>query len=173
MADLTPVAEPPSEVEQMRRTYLNHEASVKSIGTLYYLGAVFTGLGTAGGLAAIASGGRIGPIELFVWLFYAAVTVVLIVLGRGLYRLDRWVRIPVAVLAAIGLIGFPVGTIINGYILYLVLCRKGEVVFSDEYREVIRQTPHIKYRSSAGMIVVLVLILAFAALLIAAFLLSG
>ena len=57
-------------------------------------------------------------------------------------------RVPTGILSGIGLLGFPLGTIINGYILYLVFSQKGTTVFSDEYHAVIAQTPHIKYRTS-------------------------
>ena len=64
------------------------------------------------------------------------------------------------ILAAIGLIGFPVGTLISAYILYLLGCQKGVQVFSDEYAEVIAATPHIKYRSSKLVIGLVVLLVA-------------
>jgi hypothetical protein len=38
--------------------------------------------------------------------------------------------------------------LINGYILYLVFSEKGRRVFSPEYQEIIRQTPHVKYQTS-------------------------
>ena len=47
-----------------------------------------------------------------------------------------------------GLIGFPVGTLINAYILYVVFCEQGRMVFSDDYHEIIRRTPHIRCRGS-------------------------
>ena len=52
------------------------------------------------------------------------------------------------VLSAIGLLGFPIGTLISAYFLYLLVSEKGKVVFSDEYKEVIRKTPHIRYKTS-------------------------
>jgi hypothetical protein len=50
--------------------------------------------------------------------------------------------------SAIGLLGFPCGTIISGYLLYLLLSAKGEMVFSSAYKEVMQATPHIRYRTS-------------------------
>jgi hypothetical protein len=47
------------------------------------------------------------------------------------------------VLSGIGLLGFPIGTLINGYILYLFLSKKGRTVFAPEYQEVIEATPHV------------------------------
>jgi len=79
--------------------------------------------------------------------------------GTGLRRLKKWTRIPTGILSGIGLFGFPLGTIINGYILFLIFSQKGKVVFSDEYRAVIEQTPHIKYRTSIVVWIVLGLVL--------------
>lgn len=84
-------------------------------------------------------------------------------------KLKSWARIPTAILSGIGLLGFPVGTLINGYILYLVFSRKGVTVFSDDYKRVIAETPHIKYRTSIvvwiilGWLVALILFGVFAA----------
>ena len=51
-------------------------------------------------------------------------------------------------LSAIGLLGFPIGTLINGYILYLFLSKKGRTIFAPAYQDVIAATPHVKYRTS-------------------------
>ncbi len=68
--------------------------------------------------------------------------------GSGFRRLALWSKIPGAILAAIGMLLFPIGTLINGYVLYLLLSAKGSMVFSPEYKEVIFQTPHMKYKTS-------------------------
>ena len=75
-------------------------------------------------------------------------TVLLFFTAHGLRRLQPWSRISSGIIAALGLLAFPVGTLINAYILYLLLCRKANVVFSAEYREIIIRTPHIKYKTS-------------------------
>ena len=67
-------------------------------------------------------------------------------------------RVPVAILSGIGLLNFPIGTLINAYILYLVFSAKGQYVLSRPYAEIIRQTPHVRYRSSALLIVLLIII---------------
>jgi hypothetical protein len=75
------------------------------------------------------------------------------------------------VLAAIGLLGVPFGTLINGYILYLLLSHKGQRIFAADYPEIVAATPHIKYRTSAavwvllGLVALLIVGLLMAALL--------
>jgi hypothetical protein len=155
--------------EEMRNQYLKHEASVKSIGVLYYLGGagfLLVGIG-----ATLSRGTRSPGLE---GLFLSAVCLLLgagqIWVGSGLRRLRKWARLPTGILSGLGLLGFPIGTLINGYILYLIFSQKGSTVFSDEYQAVIEQTPHIKYRTSViiwiflGLVLLLLAIGIFAAL---------
>ena len=129
--------------EQIRTDHIKHEASVKSVGFLYFLASAFLILAGVGSVATGGQGGEIGLGAVFLCLGLLQIWV-----GIGLRRLKSWARIPTAILSGIGLLGFPFGTIINGYILYLVLCQKGRTVFSDDYKRVIEQTPHIKYKTS-------------------------
>ena len=162
-----PVSSPGAE--EMRNRYLKHEASVRSVGSLYYLGGGLLILAALGSVLGASSGGDTAV--------SAIVGVILLVLGAaqiwtayGLRRLQSWARVPVGIMSGLGLLGFPLGTLINGYILYLIFSQKGVVVFSPEYRAVIAQTPHIKYRMSALVwilvgIVVLVLVAALFAVI--------
>jgi len=128
--------------EQIRKDHIKHEASVKSVGFLYFLAAAFLILaGTASLVARDGAGMLMG-------LVFLCLGILQVWVGIGLRQLKSWARIPAAVLSGIGLLGFPLGTIINAYILYLVLCQKGRTVFSDDYKHVIEQTPHIKYKTS-------------------------
>ncbi len=86
--------------------------------------------------------------------------IVQFVTAFGLRGLQRWARIPTGLFSALGLLGFPLGTFINGYILYLVFSAKGSMVFSEDYSEIIAQTPHIKYRTSIIVKIFLFLLLA-------------
>ena len=69
-------------------------------------------------------------------------------MGKQFCALNPKIRIAGVVLACIGLIGFPIGTLVNAYILYLLLSKKGKYIFSDEYKEIILETPHVKYKMS-------------------------
>lgn len=142
-----------SDVEAYRKMYLSHEASVKSIGVLYMLGAIFMvpiGLVLFG--IAIFGGGDMDGVGqgIFAGLgaMYAALGVLQGFVAMGLRRLENWAKIVATVFSVIGLIGFPVGTLISAYFLYLLLSEKGKIVFSDHYKTVIQQTPHIKYKTS-------------------------
>jgi hypothetical protein len=147
-----------SRPEQIRREHIKHEASVKSVGLLYFLAAAFLLLAGVFGVAASTS----GPVRGFgigVSLVFLALSVAQIWVGIGLRGLKSWARIGSGILSGLGLLGFPVGTLINGYILYLLFSKKGAVVFSDDYKRVIEATPHIKYRTSVVVWIVLGLLL--------------
>lgn len=152
--------------EAIRKRYLSHEASVKSIGTLYMLGAVIGGLASimyvVGALAML---GRADQAPAAVGMMAASliaigITVLYVFVARGLWQLQSWARIVATVLSAIGLIGFPLGTLISAYFLYLLQSKKGSMVFSDEYKQIIKATPHIKYKTSVLVLVLLGLLVA-------------
>ena len=147
--------------EATRNTYLAHEASVKSVGVLYYIGGAvlfFIGINMLFGGFAELNGGR--P-EIFVGggFLLLVLSVAQFWVGTGLRRLRPWARVPAGILSGLGLLGFPIGTIINGYILYLICSKKSTMVFSEEYQAIIKQTPHIKYRTSMVVWIFLGLIL--------------
>jgi hypothetical protein len=149
--------------EQIRTDHIKHEASVKSVGLLYFLGGIVVILAGLGGLF---SGGLMGVLVGGALMMLGGGQIATAV---GLRKLKSWARIPTGIFSGIGLLGFPLGTLINAYILYLVFCRKGTTVFSDEYKRVIAETPHIKYRTSIVVWIFLgLLLLLFGAMFLVA-----
>jgi len=73
--------------------------------------------------------------------------------------LTHWGRVVGCVVSGLGLLAFPIGTVINAYILYLFLSKKGRTVFSPQYKDVIAATPHVKYRTSIIVWIFLALVL--------------
>ena len=165
---------PSAQSEEIRRQYLTHEASVKSVGLLYYFGGVGLFLGGLSGIviaAASASGAEAIGQATGRSVFFLALGIGQFWVGRGLRGLKSWARLPVGILSGLGLLAVPIGTLINAYVLYLIFSKKGKMVFSDEYREVMEQTPHIKYRTSILVWVLLGLVVALIGfVLIAAYL---
>jgi hypothetical protein len=148
-----------SPVEATRRKYLSHETSVKSVGALCLLGGLF-GLFTAFMLVTVSPGGAAADASVLVLPgFVFAMAILQLVTAYGLQKLQPWARIVTGIFSAIGLTGFPVGTLICGYILYLLFSAKGAMVFSYEYRQVIAQTPHIKYKTSPVLWIALIILL--------------
>ena len=154
-----------TQVEAIRNAHLSHEASVKSVGTLYMIGGVFCLVAPV--LFLLSPGARTANA---MWFLFPVIGIIQFATAFGLWGLRGWARIPTGFFSALGLLGFPLGTIINGYILYLLFSAKGSMVFSDEYHEIIAQTPHIKYRTSIIVKIFLFLLLALIVFGVVAFL---
>ena len=153
----------------IRNHFLKHEASVKSIGTLYLIGATigfcyWTAAAVSAVFEAIASP---PPEQLIEAQLAIAFSVVLIglstfqgVVGLGLRRLTPWCRSAAVIFAVFGLVLIPIGTLISLAILYLLLSRKGAYIFSPSYAAVIAATPQIRYRTSIVVWIFLALLAA-------------
>lgn len=162
--EINPYAAPQSQVLQAtsqaeieRTKHINTEATIKTVGVLYYLGALAL---TAAGVAAFSGREMEEGVPPNVM---GALFVVLGVgqgfVGYGLRRLKSWARIPATIVSCIGLLGFPVGTLINAYILSKLLGKEGRFVMTPEYQQIIAATPHVKRKSSIVALVLLVLLL--------------
>ena len=154
--------------EKIRQDHIKHEASIKSVGTLYMLSSgLFLVIGLMGvitGLTTARPGNQAGTTAPPVWValvpmvLFMGISAFMLVVALALRKLKPWARIASGILSGIGLIGFPVGTLINGYILWLLLSKKGATVFSADYQRVIAETPHIKYRTSPVVVVLVIIV---------------
>ncbi len=168
--DSTFAANVDGDLEAIRKHHLSHEASVKSIGTLYILGAIFLVLIGVGILFQGLTGRNPGAswFSFMLGLGYLALGLVQGLTAIGLSRLRPGARIPAIVLSIIGLLAFPVGTLISAYFLYLLICAKGRMVLSEQYQSVVTQTPHIKYKTSIFVWILLGLLMLVLAIAITA-----
>lgn len=146
-----------SEEASIRTSYLSHEASVKSIGSLFFLAGILVAL-------SIVPTITLGPADLFTQAIF--ITILLLAffqiwVALGLRKLKRRSRIPAIILSAIGLLGFPIGTLISAYFLYLLCGKKGKMVFSQEYAQIIEKTPQIRYKTPIYVWILLLLFIAF------------
>jgi hypothetical protein len=158
-----------SQAELIRKSHLSHEANIQSFGCLYTLGGIlgilgaifYVGIGIfvmAGGvvpeeLASMvfgAGGDRLvsGGLTTLVGVIFLAIAVAQLFAGRSMQTLNPSGKILAIVVAAIGMLQFPCGTLISGYLLYLLVSAKGRTVYSSAYKEVMQATPHIRYRTS-------------------------
>lgn len=145
----------PTDAEAVRKAHLNHETSVKSVAWLYLLGIAGTLYATYLIATVPGAAGVINADPTVTIAIYLIFALVFGAVAMGLRKLAEWSRIGSSILAALGMLQFPIGTIINGYIVYLMISKKGRMVFSAEYRDIINRTPHIKYRTSTFTKVVL------------------
>ena len=147
---------PSDHPEAIRRRYLSHEASAKSIGSLHLCGGLVCIL--------IAIGLWFMPLQRSILngpaISLALAGVVMFVFAVAAHRLKRWSRLPSSVLAVVtGLAAFIVGIPIAAYFLYVMFSANGQMVYSEEYREIIEQTPHVKYKTPAIAWTVLLLVI--------------
>ncbi len=145
----------------MRSEYLSHEAAIRSIGVLYFISAGIFLILVPTGLVMLAENQAAGIGMVAMSAICAALS---IWMGIAVRRLNARVRFAVGITSAIGLFNLPIGTLINGYILYLVFGAKGKVVFSEEYARVREQTPEMKYQTPTFVKICVLLLLFLLAL---------
>lgn len=152
--------------ESIRNDHLRHEASLQSAGILYFLGG---GLFLVLALALFFAGGDgwMGGV------FFLLIAIGTIWTAVNLRKLKPSARVPVGLISGFGLLWIPIGTLIHGYILHLVFSKKGTFIMSEEYQGIRERTPHIKYRSSPLVVILLVILLGMISLGIVGALMSG
>ena len=153
-----PAIENMDQAEQIRREHLNRETSVRRIGCLFYLGTLFSILITAWSIFKLSDDGRPVTVQLFNFGMLGLVALLAVVQGwvaHGLRALNGSVRLWAVALSALGLINFPIGTVISIYFIYVLVSAKGRFVMTSEYAAIRAATPHIRYRSPIWLWIVL------------------
>lgn len=159
----------------IRQKNIGAETTIRAIGGLLFVASLPPALMALGGI--LDASRRDGILHsrqtsLIILLFSIAIATGLFMLAIGLRRFQPWARIPGAVtmammLAATLYLGwrwwFFTGTIaaVEIYVFYLLICKQGLFLFSQEYAAVRSQTPHIKYRASglASLMLIVVFVL--------------
>ncbi|MCB9763720.1 MAG: hypothetical protein H6739_28380 [Alphaproteobacteria bacterium] len=146
------------EAEDIRRLHLQHEASIRSFGLLYIiggamalLGGLVIGVGDVArtlGSSGPSAGGNERVVLALLLGFYMVVGAINLYVGVGLRRLNPGVKLAATLLACLSLLSIPIGTLMGGYLLYLLHSQKGKVVMSPTYAEIRAATPHIVYKTS-------------------------
>jgi hypothetical protein len=183
-----------AQAEEIRQTYLPHEASIRSLGAIHYVASFLFVIATLSILSILAV--RTPPQDEAILALGIGMGVCFLLgalnlaLGSGLQGLRPWARwtetilvalatgylVLVALALAFAFDAWDAGRIaggvaclllamIPGYAVYLLRSSKGSMVFSREYREIIEQTPHIRYRTGRTLLIVLVVIVLLLTLL--------
>lgn len=166
-----------TDAEATRTELLGHESSIKAMGCLYGIGGVIS-LGVGIGLMANVLNGaqQVANLEILcaVYAFVAIVGAASLACAVGLYRLSPAVRPWAIGVQSVSLVLNLIGRNFLGvglgiYFLWLVSGEKGKRILSDDYREIIAATPHIKRKTSKlllgllGVLIFLIVIIAFIA----------
>jgi hypothetical protein len=155
-----PLAEPETfdpfqqDDTRVRQQFIDCEANVRSIGELMLVGGGILATGSTILLAAGSSSLR------------AAFLLVIILVGAGQclvgLRVRRFLpraRIGAIIFCGLWLFFIPIGTIFGGACLWYLVRPAATFVFTPEYQAVIRRTPHVRFRTSAGSWAILALVL--------------
>jgi hypothetical protein len=136
---------PTQNAVEIRRANLGHEAAIKSVGILYYIASVLSFIAAVGSPFDTHEKPHL---RIIIGILMALLSYAYWKLGEWFRGLNAKARTPGTILACFGLLGVPLGTVISAYVLYLINSRKGKIVFSDEYKAVVAETPDIAYRIS-------------------------
>lgn len=169
-SEVLPPEAPETYAESVRKTHIKNESSIKSIGILYYLAAFFLILGGFWGIAeasrTTASSPAVGE-SVVITMVFLLLGGLNVFTGISIRKFKPWARVVCILFAAIGLLGFPLGTLISAYMLYLLLNKKASMIFSPSYKNIIAATPHVKYKTSMVVwILFIVVILLFVATIV-------
>ena len=139
---------------RIRQQFIDCEANVRSIGELMLVGGGILAIGSA--ILLAAGGSALRAVLLFV----------VMLVGIGQYcvglRVRRFLpraRIGAIIFCGLWLFFIPIGTVFGGACLWYLVRPAATFVFTPEYQEVIRRTPHVRFRTSAGSWAFLVLVL--------------
>jgi hypothetical protein len=158
------VAAPLSDVAVIRQEHLRQEASLKGMGSLFFLSGAFSvlmGFISAMGVFTDSGGTPQGP-EILVLVLILLLIPLQFFTWWGLRKLRPWSTVPAAILSVLGLFALGLGTIISIYFLYILFCKKGRMVLSPGYQEIVDQTPGMRYRTPMWNWIVLAVIVILA-----------
>lgn len=118
----------------VREANLKYERRIRTAAAMYYF---VSGLFVFVAFGAVVNGkfGALLMLPLAAGIFIAA---------REIFRLRKRAKLAAGIVSGVGLLMFPIGTVIHAIVLYLVFCKDGRRVLSDEHGGVIERTPEIK-----------------------------
>jgi hypothetical protein len=166
--------------ESIRRQFLHHERAVGSIGSLFFISSLMSLLASISVVAipfAIKAMERpqinVPPLRLFLAISLCLIGLVVLqsLVTIALRRRLSHAREAAMLIALIGLLAVPFGTIFGVYILIVLGAKATPYVMSDDYRKVIRATP--QYDAAPLSWLMLGLVVAAIAATLAALLLIG
>lgn len=160
--DAPPIPDSPqqTEAERIRREFLSREASIKSIGTLCYLGSILLSFYSVVFLTVSVNGFGSIVAALTAVVVCAGLAVLHGWIGHGLRNFRHVVR-PWAIVISVLWMFYPgIGTVLGILAVIWLSGKKARYVLSEEYREIVEATPHIRYKTSRVTWIVLGILIA-------------
>jgi general secretion pathway protein G len=140
---------------------------VTLLAVLHFLSAAFMLLAALLMVAVMADEPAVGAVLLGVYLVFGGLS---LACGIGLWKLRPWGRALQIGLSIVGLIGFPIGTLISGVVLYYMFRPEVRILFSGRAEDSLDPSERaILVRSqspNAGVIVAVVLVVALMVIMI-------
>ena len=142
-----------------RASLMKYEVAIRSEGTVFLFG----------GLILFAVGSIVLSFHREYWIAgisAVAGAAVAVWVDYGLQRLRSSARAVGMILAGIGLLGFPVLTLVSLHILFVLGNKASRAVFTPEYARIIAATPHINHKQSRTFRILLILVVGLPTLLL-------
>lgn len=146
--------------DEIRAEYIGREASIRAWGWVVFTVAVlFVCIAvfviTILALQVIAGGAGSGSEGLWTVILFALVCGVVVgAVSYGLLKLQRWCKWLIIIVAcALVWSTHPIALAVGLVIIFSLCDRKTSMVFSNQYKTAIKNTPHLKYHPSKGVVV--------------------
>jgi len=141
--------------EAVRRQHMVCEQNIHSIAGLMILGGLLAALGSFVFAFVFAV---VFPVSTnFAGTFLAGSCGVLaaghLIVSVGLFRLRAWARPWAILISALWLFAFPFGTLIAVGAIFMLVRPAASVVLTDDYKQLITRTPHIRLKTSITSLV--------------------
>ena len=141
-----------SDFDAIRREHIRYETFVRATGIVFYF---LGGLMLSGFFVVLAMlrlpGLSVQVIGSGVFAF------ALIGLGFGLRHLKPWARFPAIFLCIVGMFMLP-GTLLSAAMLFILVRRRHNIVFTSDYADICRQTPDVRYALNPLTVAILFLL---------------
>ena len=119
---------------RIRRNHLVTEAGIKVMAICYLILAP---------IVIVAPHFLLRRLSLWQMSAFFLIAVVQSVAGVGLWHIKPWSRPLAALVSVLGLLAFPIGTPVNIHFLRLLFGKKGRMIFSHRYREIVKNSPNL------------------------------
>lgn len=144
-----------TDMEKIRRQHIVHETAIKFIGVLFLLfGVLYIPLFLLFllGMMMMHHSGWDNPYNVVLFVSVFIILPLPFWAGYTMFQLKPGAKIPVILLGVLLSLFFPafeiymipVALFIGLYIVYMLLCKKGRYILSEDYTAIIEQTPHIE-----------------------------